>query len=191
MSDTYVVLLRGVNLGPHRRVPAEELRAAAADVGLVGGRTLATSGNLVAAVGGSGATTEADVARLVSEALGERLGQAVPAVALTADRLADIVDANPFPAAARADASHLQVHVPFGPLDAAGIARFDLANPGRERFAVAAGVLFVHYVDGIGTSRVTATALDKAAGTMLTGRNWNTVTRLLAMARAGKGGAAA
>ncbi|WP_125776788.1 DUF1697 domain-containing protein [Antribacter gilvus] len=181
--SAFVVLLRGVNLGPHRRVPAADLRGVAQDAGLADVRTLLTSGNLVVTPGTSGATVADDVARLVHDGLTSRLDLDVPAVALSATRLAAVVRDNPFPAAAREDPSHLQAHVPFGPVDEAGVARLDLRHPGRERIAVAEGVVYVHYVDGIGTSRLTADVLDKAAGTMLTGRNWNTVTRLLEMTR--------
>lgn len=179
-QTTYVVLLRGVNLGPHRRVSADDLRSAAADAGLDDARTYATSGNLVvSAPAGAGA---ADVAATVSAALAERLGTEVPAVALDAARLAAIVAADPFPAATRDDPAHLQVHVGPEPVDATAIARLDLANRGRELLAVAEGVLYVHYRDGIARSRLTASAIDRAAGTWTTGRNWNTVLRLRAMA---------
>ena len=40
-------------------------------------------------------------------------------------------------------------------------------------------MLYATFPDGIGRSRVTTAALAKAAGTPVTGRNWNTVTRLL------------
>ncbi|PZR55040.1 hypothetical protein DNL40_01190 [Xylanimonas oleitrophica] len=189
MSDTFVVLLRAVNLGPHHRVPAADLRAAATAAGLADARTYAASGNLVATAGASGATSETAVADLVSRALEERLGEPFPAVALSLERLEAVVAANPFTAAARDHPAQLQVHVPFGTLDAAGVARLALANPGRELLTVASGVLYVHYVDGIGTSRITAKVLERAAGTVLTGRSWSTTTRLLTMARGGRGGA--
>ncbi|GAB3161294.1 DUF1697 domain-containing protein [Myceligenerans halotolerans] len=179
----FVVLLRGVNLGPNRRVPATDLRGAALDAGFADVRTLLNSGNVVLTTGTSDAGGPDDVARLLSDRLTERVGTEIPAIALTADRLRAIASANPFPAAAREDPSHLQVHVPFGEVDEVGIARLDLQHPGREHIGVAAGVVYVHYVDGIGHSKLTTAALDKAAGTTLTARNWNTITRLGEMLR--------
>ncbi|GAA1852616.1 DUF1697 domain-containing protein [Myceligenerans crystallogenes] len=177
----YVVLLRGVNLGPHRRVPAADLRGAALDAGFADVRTLLNSGNLVLTTGTSGAVTADDVARLVTDQLTGRVDTEVPAIALTSDRVLAVVAENPFPAAARQDPSHLQAHVPFGTVNEAGIARFDLQHRGREHIGVADGIVYVHYVDGIGRSKITADALDRAAGTTLTGRNWNTITRLVEM----------
>lgn len=174
----FVVLLRGVNLGPNRRVPAADLRGAALDAGFATVRTLLNSGNVVLTSGTSGAELPDDVARLLTGNLAERVGADVPAIALTANRLRTIAAENPFAAAAREDPSQLQVHVPFGTVDEAGIARLDLRHPGREHIGVAAGVVYVHYVDGIGRSKLTTSALDTAAGTTLTARNWNTITRI-------------
>lgn len=180
-ASTYVVLLRGVNLGPHRRVSAADLRAAAADAGLTGARTLLNSGNVVGRA--VEPTTEAEVAARVAAALEERLGQEVPTVAVGADHLADVVAANPFPDAARDDPSHLLAYVPAGPVDADGIARLAREHAGPERLALAAGALVVDYPAGLASSRLTSARIDRAAGTWLTGRNWNTVTRLIATAR--------
>jgi uncharacterized protein (DUF1697 family) len=178
----FAVLLRGVNLGPHRRVSSADLRAAASDAGFADAATYANSGNLVVATSdGSKPPTSDDVAARITEALEARVGIEVPVVAIDGARLAAIVAANPFAAAARDDPSHLLVHAGPNPVDAGEVARLDLASPGRELLAVAEGVLFVHYVDGIGRSKLGSVQIDRAAGTWTTGRNWNTITRLLEM----------
>ncbi|MFI9485334.1 DUF1697 domain-containing protein [Promicromonospora sp. NPDC052451] len=171
------ILLRAVNIGPGLRVSSADLRGAAEDVGLGDARTLLNSGNLVVATDGA---DPGDVVRRVQERLTERVGRPVAAVGLSGARLEEIARANPFPAAARDDPARLQVHVPFGDVDAAGVARLDLANAGREMLATAAGVLYVHYVDGIGRSKLTATVIDRAVGVPTTARNWNTITKLRA-----------
>ncbi|MFC8600226.1 DUF1697 domain-containing protein [Isoptericola sp. NPDC057191] len=173
----YVVLLRGVNLGPHRRVSAADLRAAATDAGLDGARTYANSGNVV----GTGDAGDEGVAERVAAALAERLGGDVRAVALPAGRAAALLAADPFPEAAADHPSQVLVLVGPEPVDADGVAA--LAEDHPERFVVAEGVLFVDYVDGIGKSRLTSAVIDRAAGTWTTGRNWNTLARLVAMAR--------
>lgn len=177
---SFAVLLRAVNVGPGLRVTSADLLGSADDAGFGAARTLLNSGNLVLSPGTSGATRPDEIARLVQQHLSERIGQEVSAVGLGADQLDAIALANPFLAAARNDPSHLQVHVPFGDLDAAGVARLDLANPGREMLATAAGVLYVHYMDGIGRSKLTGKAIDSAVGAPTTARNWNTISKLRA-----------
>jgi uncharacterized protein (DUF1697 family) len=177
---SFAVLLRAVNIGPSLRVTSADLLGAAETVGLGAARTLLNSGNLVATPGTSGATSPADVARLVQDCLSERIGQDVPAVGLSAAQLDAIALANPFPAAARDHPAQLQVHVPFGDLDETGVARLALGHPGREMLATDAGVLYVHYADGIGRSQLTPKVIDNAVGAPTTARNWNTITKLRA-----------
>ncbi|HWV78414.1 MAG TPA: DUF1697 domain-containing protein [Isoptericola sp.] len=173
----WVVLLRGVNVGGSRRVSSADLREAAATAGLADARTYANSGNLVAV----GAADGGDVARRVAAALSDRLDGDLRVVALPAERAAAVLAADPFPDAVADRPSHVQVHLSPEPVDADALARLAEGRP--ERFAVLDGVLYVDYVAGIGRSRLTPALIDKAAGTWTTARNWNTLTRLVAMAR--------
>lgn len=183
----YVVLLRGVNVGGHRRVSATDLRAAAADVGLRDAATYATSGNLVAtsdggSTGADGAAhPSAELSAALSAALAARVGGDVPLVVVPAARWADLVAANPFPAAARDDPGHLQLHLGPEPVDDDGVARLAATHDGPESLATARGALYVHYTAGIGRSRLSSARLDRATATWTTGRNWRTVLRLLQM----------
>ncbi|ANC30946.1 DUF1697 domain-containing protein [Isoptericola dokdonensis] len=177
---TYAVLLRGVNVGGHRRVPAADLRAAADAVGLGDPRTYATSGNLVVTC--DDAATTDQVAHDLTTALADRLGLEVQVVAVAADRLARLLAAVPFPDAARDEPAKVLLHVGPRDVDAAGVARLADEHTGPERVAVAEGALYVHHVDGVGRSRLTGDRIDRAAGTWTTGRSWRTVIRLLEMA---------
>ncbi|SKC51982.1 DUF1697 domain-containing protein [Krasilnikoviella flava] len=173
----WVVLLRGVNVGGSRRVSSADLREAAGAAGLSDARTYANSGNLVA----TGDAGDDDVAERVTAALAAQLGGDLRAVAVTAERAAAILAADPFPDAVADHPSHVQVHVSPEPADPEGLAQ--LAEGRSERFAVVDDVLYVDYVNGIGRSRLTPAAIDRAAGTWTTARNWNTLTRLVEMAR--------
>jgi uncharacterized protein (DUF1697 family) len=55
-------------------------------------------------------------------------------------------------------------------------------NPGPEEAHLHGRELFIYYPNGVGRSRLTAALLDKTTQTVATARNWNTVTKLLAMA---------
>jgi uncharacterized protein (DUF1697 family) len=52
----------------------------------------------------------------------------------------------------------------------------------RERFVLKDGVFYLHAPDGIGRSKLAANA-EKLLGVALTGRNWRTVCRVMAMAK--------
>jgi uncharacterized protein (DUF1697 family) len=176
----YVALLFAVNVGG-RKVPSTELRTLAGDLGFADARTVVNSGNLVVAPGSSGAKAPDDVARLLHDGVAERFGVDAAVAVLTTERLRKIVVGNPLPDDARERPAGLLVLVGEAPVDPDAATTLD-ARPGSERAAVANGVLYVAYPDGIGRSKLTAPVLSKAAGTPVTGRNWNTVTRLLELA---------
>jgi len=176
-QTAWIVLLRGVNVGGSRRVTSADLREAAGAAGLDGARTYANSGNLVAV----GAATDTDVAERVAGALAAQLGGDLRAVALSGRRAAAVLAADPFPDAVADRPARVQAHLSPAPVDGDALARLAEGKP--ERFAVVDGVLYVDYVDGIGRSRLTPAAIDRAAGTWTTARNWKTLTRLVEMAR--------
>ncbi|MBD5786984.1 DUF1697 domain-containing protein [Cellulosimicrobium terreum] len=178
----YAALLFAVNVGG-RKVPSTRLRALAGELGFVGARTIVNSGNLVVAPGTSGARTADEVAQVVHDGVAEEFGVDATVVVLTGAQLERIVADVPWSKAARDDPAHLVVLIGEKPVDAAGVARLDLSNPGRENLAVTHGVLYARFPDGIGRSRLSTTVLSRAAGTPVTGRNWNTVTRLLELVR--------
>jgi len=53
---------------------------------------------------------------------------------------------------------------------------------GREIVRAKGRSLYVVYPDGVGTSRLTAVLIERKLGTRVTGRNWNTVLKLAALA---------
>ena len=168
----HVALLRGVNVGGNNRAPAAELKAMAADLGFGRARTLLASGNLV--FDGGDADGAALEARLEAAVRG-RLGIEVDVLVRTGGELAAIIDGNPFPEAAEDDPSHLVVMFLKAAPDA-GTAKALEAAPGAgpEQVRVRGREIYVVYPEGIGTSKLVL----KARGTA---RNWNTVTKLLAM----------
>ena len=52
----------------------------------------------------------------------------------------------------------------------------------RKRFALKDGVFYLHAPDGIGRSKLAANA-EKLLGVSMTGRNWRTVCKVMAMAK--------
>ena len=182
----FVALLRGVNVGRHRKVPAADLRAVTEEGGFSDAVTLLNSGNVVfraQAVGPDGAR---HVASVVSTGLRARLGLDVDVVAVTARGLDGVVAANPFPEEARSDPSHLLVTFFAEPPDEERVRAFD-TSAFPERLAWVDGVGYTYFPQGVGTSKLTPAVLKKALGTEGTARNWNTVLKLQALAAAREG----
>src|ERR1700744_5782915 len=87
----HVLMLRGINLGPNRRVPMADLRALLTDAGYGEVQTYVQSGNVVGESTAKPAELEREAAALISE----RFGFDVPVVVRTARQLAAVVKRNP------------------------------------------------------------------------------------------------
>src|SRR6478672_11923307 len=119
----YAALLRGINVGGHRRVPMAELRALMTDLGHADVRTHLQSGN---AVFTSAETDEQALAAQLERAIEARFGFAVDVLVRDHAYLAGVVGACPFPAATL---ESRQLHVTYcsGPLDGSRLAALDTA----------------------------------------------------------------
>src|ERR1044072_5746840 len=90
----YVALLRGINVGGHRKVPMAALRETAEALGLRKVRTYVASGNLVFESDKAAGTLET----MLEQAIADRFGFAVDVVVRSAAQWAALADANPLKA---------------------------------------------------------------------------------------------
>ena len=90
---TFVVLLRGVNVGKAKRMPMETLRQLLTDLGFSGVRTLLYSGNAVFHAQGASAAVHA---KAIAQALSDCLAFEVAVIVKSAKQLDAIVGENPF-----------------------------------------------------------------------------------------------
>lgn len=170
---TWVALLRGVNVGGHRRVAMADLRAGLTAAGLDGVRTLLQSGNAVFTGGPDG---EAEVAALVSSVLRGSCGVDAQVVARTGAQLAGVVGRLPWPERA-AQPNLLMVlflSAEPGEVRASHVgADEQVQADGRE--------VWLWYGAGSGRSRLQV----QAPAVVTAARNWRTVQALAAMSAPG------
>ena len=180
---TYVVLLRGVNVGGARPLAMAGLRDALTAAGHRDVRTYVQSGNVVLSSRASAASV-ASVASSVHREIAEGFGLDVPIVVRTAAQIADIAAHNPFDRAG-ADPGR-QLHVAFlatRPADEA-VAALEPRRAAPEELHVRGTEIYLWCPDGFGRSKV-LTGVERALGTAMTVRNWRTVTELLRLAAEG------
>jgi uncharacterized protein (DUF1697 family) len=147
--------------------------------------TYIQSGNvLFTALPGTDCT---EAARLMTEAIADRLGVTVPVVVVTREELGQILAANPFPGEPDPRRVHAVVlsEPPWAELEAKlATARAKSAAAGGTDQVLAIGrTLYLHTPDGYGRS-ILAEALLRVvsspkSGQTGTARNWATMTKLL------------
>ena len=165
----YVALLRAVNVGGTGKLPMAELRAMCEEIGFRDVRTYIASGNVVFEADMSAAQAqEALEARLLAYA-----GKPVAVMVRDADEMAAILASYPFP-----DAPGNKAVVIFLEAPPTAEALANVAHQNGEEIALGHREIYLHYVNGQGTSKLRIPAAD--AGTA---RNMNTVRKLTEMAK--------
>ena len=176
----FVALLRAVNVGRTGRVDMAQLCAACEAAGLRDVTSYINSGNLLFS---SDEEREAITARLGEILTGSFGLSPNRVVVLSAAELQTIVNRNPFGDSGEFNPQTLHVHFLLAP--PAEDADLKLTSyKGPERVRRVAGHIYIDYPNGVGTSGLTASYLEKAAGAAGTARNWNTCTKLLELAGA-------
>lgn len=173
-----IAFLRAVNVGGNAIIKMAALKELFDELGFKDARTLLQSGNVVFR---ARATPDA-AAKKIAAAIRKTFALDIDVTVRSAEELRKTAAANPFPAAARDDPSHLVVTFLLSEPSAAAIKSLKDSKFALEKFEVRGKHTYTHYAKGIGTSKLTPALIEKTLQTRGTGRNWNTVTKLIAVA---------
>jgi uncharacterized protein (DUF1697 family) len=171
----HIALLRAINVGGNSTIRMAELRALGEHLGFAQVKTLLQSGNLTFE---ADETDAAALERRWEEAVEQAFGVATAFMIRTAPQWQALIAANPFAAEAHEDPSHLLALPAKDAIAEAAVETLRAAIKGRERIAAGERCLYAVYPDGIGTSKLTTKLIERHLGTLVTGRNWNTVLKL-------------
>jgi uncharacterized protein (DUF1697 family) len=166
----YIALLRAVNVGGTGKLPMAELKAMCAAEGFSRIETYIASGNVVFSAKSSAAKVKASLEKRLAANAGKPVGVAIR----TADEMAEILAANPFPKAApnRTVAIFLDDPPPSGALR-------EMRGQKDEEVKLGRREIYIHYGAGMGQSKLVI-----PAGRSGTARNMNTIAKLIEIAKA-------
>jgi len=176
-----MALLRAINLPAHKPVAMAHLRDFFAEIGLGDPRTLLQTGNVVFR---STRRTGSSLEQFLESEAAKRLHLETDFFVRTVPEWESLVARNPFPNEARSDPAHLVAVFLKDAPQAKAVAELNAAITGREVVQAVGKQAYIVYPDGIGRSRLTSAMIEKKLGTRGTGRNWNTVLKLAALAGA-------
>jgi uncharacterized protein (DUF1697 family) len=177
---TYIALLRGVNVAGKKQVAMSALRDLLAGLGFDDPRSLLQSGNLVFR---SSTQPSAELEHLLETETEKRLHVRAAFFIRSAKEWATAIDANPFPDEAKHDPSHLVLMTLKDAPEAKAVKALRAAITGPELIRAKGRQLYITYPNGIGRSRLTNRLIEDKLTARGTGRNWNTVLKVAALAR--------
>ena len=173
-----VALLRGINLGARNRVSMPELRELLEGLGHEDVKTLLQSGNVVLTSDETGEQLE----QALEQAIAKDLGVESRVVVRTVNEIEVVVERDPFGGVAD-DPKRYQVSFLSAPPEAAVVRALEDADVAPEQVLVSGREIYAWHPGGIQRSPLVKLLTDKKLGVTATARNWNTVTKLLELAR--------
>ena len=175
----YVALLKGINVGRNKQIAMADLRALLGDAGFTDVRTHLRSGN---AVFSSAEQDTAALAAAVEQRIADSLGMSVACLVRSREEVDAVVADNPL-AEAGTDGSRLMAHFLSAAPHPDRLAAHDprLLDPGR--IELGDRVIYQWCPDGLMAAPPAGTLAERHLGVTVTGRNWNTVTKLAALLR--------
>ena len=163
--DTYVAMLRSVNVGGRNRLSMVDLRDLIASLGFGEVATYVQSGNVVF----NGHGTAGDIARVIAERLATDLGVVVPVIVRSKLDLERTIDSNPL---VNLEDDPKKLHVTFlaDPPDVGRVASLDgLAGTfGDDQARVVGPDVFLHCPGGYGRTTLNNTYLERKLGVTAT-----------------------
>ncbi|HEX9803501.1 MAG TPA: DUF1697 domain-containing protein [Gammaproteobacteria bacterium] len=171
---TYIALFRGINIGGHHALPMKGLVQLLEELGCRDIRTYIQSGNVVFQ---TRKTKRARLARGIGIQVMNTYGFEPTVLLLEEAELREAIDNNPFPSD---EGKALHLFFLDSPPEAPDLARLDAIKSGSEQFRLIKSIFYLFTPEGVGRSKLAAN-VEKCLGVPATGRNWNTVCKLLAM----------
>lgn len=173
-----IAFFRGINVGGRNLLPMRDLRALLESVGCSDVKTYIQSGNVVFS---HPDRDDPLLARKFCAAIEAKCHFLPEVMLLSARELQRAISANPFPGAMD-DPKTLHLSFLASTPDQPDLERLEALKAASEAFHLADRVFYLHAPEGIGRSKL-AQRVERLLGVPATGRNWRTVTRILALAK--------
>ena len=170
-----VALLRGINVGGKRKLPMPKLIALAKSSGFTEVKSYINSGNIVFAVS---KIKPEQVGPRLEKAIEKEFGFKVDVIVRTASQWKKYSTGSPFPSAESLRPKMLHIGLSKRPLRSDIIQGLIEKALYGEKIKIVDDAIWVDFAKSVGNSKLTPAVFDKAAGSTVTMRNWNTVLKL-------------
>lgn len=176
--NNYIVLLRGINVGGHNRLPMANLRALLTDNGYANVSTYIQSGNIIL----SSTNNPFAISTHIEQLLKEQFNYNIPVVSISIKDLELCFQENPY-LTKEEDIKFLHVMFLNNIPEENTINNLDISTYENDEFLIKGKFIYLHTPDGFSKTKFTNTQFEKQLNTRVTTRNWNTVTKLVELSK--------
>jgi len=172
---TYIALLRGINVGGHKKVPMAELRELLTKSGLVNVKTYIQSGNVIFQ---SSEEDKVKLGAIIHEAIISHFGFNVPILVSCKDEIKAILDNCPFPEEKEVESYFILLsEIPEKDL----IDEISQQAFSNEEFIITNSCVYIFYTLGAGKAKLGINWFEKKLKVKATARNYRTMVKLLSL----------
>jgi uncharacterized protein (DUF1697 family) len=174
-----IALLRGVNVGGHNQIKMDALRALFESLGMRDVQTYIQSGNVVFR------TKERDLPALtkrIQSGIERQFGFRPDVILRTCSELRDVIARDPFAKRRGIEPRRLLVTFLASDPGEEARARVRKVKTDPEELRIEGREVYIYFPNGMARPKMSWPAIERMLGTSGTGRNWNSVNKLLEIA---------
>jgi uncharacterized protein (DUF1697 family) len=175
---TYIALLRGINVGGHKLIKMADLKAMFESLGFANVRTFIQSGNVLFETKENGKQLRPKIQKEIKATFGFD----VAVVIRTAAEMKKIIESSPFPADSLVEGESLYVALLGGTPTPDAIETLLECRSDVDDFRLVGGEVYILLRQSSRQSLFSNSFLERKLGVPATTRNWQTMTRLAALA---------
>jgi uncharacterized protein (DUF1697 family) len=174
--ETYISVLRGINVGGHRTILMNDLKALYESLGFSDIITYVQSGNVIFKT--SGIHPDSALAETIEKAIDEKYLFKVPVIIRTVKEMQSILLSNPFLKEDGIDMEKLAVTFLEQEPSSKDINKITSYDFPPDRFRILGKEIYLHCPSGFGNTKLSNTFFESKLHLKATTRNWKTVLKL-------------
>ena len=175
-----ISLLRGINVGGHRKIKMTELKALYESLGYERVTTYIQSGNVVFSSRGK---NTAPMERKLQAGIERQFGHEVDVFVYGVNAWREMITENPFGAGSKIDPKRMVVSFLAAAPEAAAREALAQVESGKDEVRFRGRFAYMYFPDGYGQTKLSNPVMERKLKTRSTARNWNTVNKLLELAQ--------
>ena len=176
---TYISMLRGINVGGHKKIKMDTLKQLYVELGYTNVQTYIQSGNVIFQTQDIDAV---NLAKSIAKQILEITGLEVPVLVLKLDEMKRIIENSPFVFDLSKNPTSFHITFLSETPDIINLEKIKSTDFGADHFELLDKAIYVYCPTGYGNTKLTNTFFENKLKVTATSRNWKTVNELVRLA---------